>query len=66
MKMHVNKKTEGNAMMVQMELGAAMSALHLVHVTIVELPAVILLTNVVWGVLIPMLQLQQQQQQQQQ
>ena len=58
MKMHVNKRTHQNVMMIERELIAAMLALHLVHVTTVELPALILHTNVTWGVSIPMLQQQ--------
>ena len=61
--MHVNKRTSGNVMMMERELSAAMSALHLVHVTTVEITALILHIHVAWGVIIPVLQQQLQQQQ---
>ena len=65
MKMHVNKRTSGNVMMMERELTAVMSALLLVHVTTVEIAALILHIHVAWGVTIPVLQQQLQQQLQQ-
>ena len=58
--MRVNKRTGCPAVQLQVEYIAVMLVLHLVHVTTVELPALILNSLAVWGVFIQFQQLLQQ------